>query len=87
MRPLPAVPAITDEQREALAECTTLVEAVFVLAEIFQIPLTNNEPHFAGGDASKPVFHVGDFTAILETTLTHLGYQRPASSDRPPASS
>jgi hypothetical protein len=56
-----AVPRISDHQRDRVADADTLVEALWELAEIYRVPLTNNVPFLEDGDPDRPVFHIGNW--------------------------
>lgn len=70
-------PSVSSSAMEFLLESDVLREALFGLADLFRIPLTNNLPWYEDGDKNKPVYMVTDFIEVVEELFLHFGWTPP----------
>lgn len=77
--PAPVAPILLEEleRGDTIAEAESFEEALFAIAEKYDLPLTNNEPRFENGVYLRPI---GDFVEDIRRAIMKHQNKEEASS-------
>lgn len=68
-------PRLSANAKAYIASAEDIDEALFAIADVFRVPLTNNIPRFEDDDPNLAIYHAGDFVEQVCEAFRRAGWR------------